>query len=324
MTQLEAGRTKPGVRFDRLLGWILLPVFVWGTTYVAVDIAMQFAGVMVIVMLRSIIGGLALIAVTSRWSLPRPSMWPWIGAIGLFNTALLLIGIAVATARVGAAGAAVLTATSPLLVAAWGYLFVSEKLTLIRSLALLLGLLGVGLTVLEGLRSPQHGWYWIVGLLFGLVASASFAVTTRLTRVLQQRRREVDLVELTAWQLIVGAIIVFPLSLTEFNSTQVTSLVFWISIAYLSLATLVNWCWFRALRDVESSYASSFIFLVPVVSAGIELARGNFPSPITFIGMLVTVLAVFLATRPSVVVNSSATNDHEVLTQEVLHDGHRF
>lgn len=155
----------------------------WGASFLFMRVAAPVLGPVVLIELRVLIAGLALLAfaVATR-SLPGfRSRWRPFLVIGVINSALPFVLISGATVHITASLAATLNATTPLFGALVAAAWLGERLTPGKAAGLLLGLLGVGVLVGFG-PLPLTPLVWLsIGA--SLLAALSYGVAAVYTKV---------------------------------------------------------------------------------------------------------------------------------------------
>jgi drug/metabolite transporter (DMT)-like permease len=213
---------------DRRRFW--LPYFavaalalIWGASFLFIKVAVQDMSPMVLVLIRSASGLLALAVIMT---IMRRGLWPadWkrrlvpYAVMAITGGVLPWIAIAWGEERISSGLASILNATTPL----WAAILVfwvipSERPSLINYAGVLLGLTGVVILVL-----PDIGAGGIKGDLIGaaavLIASASYAVSA-----LYQRRklRGINPYEASLGQLALTIIFVVPLAVPSVSGVHV-------------------------------------------------------------------------------------------------------
>jgi drug/metabolite transporter (DMT)-like permease len=122
---------------------------VWGSTYLAIMVAIRTLPPLLMSSVRFLVAGAILYAFSARRGAARPSLRHWRSAV-LVGAALLLVGnggIAWAEQRVDTGIAALLVATMPLWMALFDRIFTGRRLTRSSAVGLLVGLAGVVLLV---------------------------------------------------------------------------------------------------------------------------------------------------------------------------------
>lgn len=154
----------------------------WGGSFLFMRVAAPVLGPVVLIELRVLIAGLALLAFALMTrSLPEfRSRWQHFLVIGIINSALPFILIATAELHLTASLAATLNATTPLFGALVAAFWLKDRLTWGKGAGLLLGLLGV--IVLVGLGPvvlTPAVWLSIGASLLGALSYGVAAVYTR-------------------------------------------------------------------------------------------------------------------------------------------------
>jgi drug/metabolite transporter (DMT)-like permease len=187
---------------------------IWGASFLFIKVAVQDMSPMVLVLIRSVSGLLALAVIMA---IMRHGLWPanWkrrlvpYAVMAITGGVLPWISIAWGEERISSGLASILNATTPL----WAAILVfwvipSERPSLINYAGVLLGLAGVVILVLPdieagGIRGD------LIGAAAVLLASASYAVSA-----LYQRRklRGINVYEASLGQLVFTFIFVIPLA----------------------------------------------------------------------------------------------------------------
>lgn len=249
----------------------LLAVF-WGANWPAMKLAVLELGPWTFRVICVYVGaaGLFALALAKRLPLGLPRGREVFFAL----TAILNIAIWQVTSAYGlkfmAAGRAVLVAfTMPIWAAVFGALFTGERFTLRKSLALALGVTGLGLLALPAGDTLANS---TAGLLLMLAAAVGWAAGTV---TLKAQRFEMSAVTLTAWQLaIAGLPLVAGMVWFEVLGGEgamlprgTMSLPGFLGAAYASTVPMIfcHWAWFRTLEILPASVASIGTLAVPVV-----------------------------------------------------------
>lgn len=154
----------------------------WGSSFLFMRIAAPALGPVLLIELRVLIAGLALLAFAlATRSLPEfRSRWKHFLVIGVINSALPFVLIATAELHITASLAATLNATTPLFGALAAALWLGERLTWGKGVGLLLGLLGVAVLVgLGPVALTPAVWLSIGASLLGALSYGVAAVYTR-------------------------------------------------------------------------------------------------------------------------------------------------
>jgi probable blue pigment (indigoidine) exporter len=258
----------PG-RSARLQGLLLLLVTAvgWGVNWPVMRILLSELPPFSIRALSAIAGTCAAFAAArlagERLRVP-PGQWRTLLTSTVLNLGSFMVLSILAVQFLGASEAVIVVYTFPLWATVLAWPVLGERLTLLRVVALVLGLCGVFVLMAHGAAGEPAGYRRLPGLICGLSAAVLFALGAVLTK-----RRPLVMPPITAvgWQVGITAIPLSLVSLTETPNWAAVDLQGWLGCLFLSTIPLVL-CyitWFRALRLLPASTASIGTLLVPAV-----------------------------------------------------------
>ena len=301
LRQRGASGRAGGRSRTRDLGILALVILgpIWGYGWVATKVALAYSQPLPFAALRVVLSAvlLFLVMVATRRPL-RPPALKYTLVIGLLQTTLFVGLVIWALASVGAGRVAVLTYTMPfwLLLLAW--LFLGERIRGVQWLAVALAFAGLVLVV-----APWRlgGAFASLLAVAGGVAWAASALVVKLL----QRREHVDVLCLTTWQMLFGAVPLIAVAALTYSSGIEWTAAFVGGLAYtVVLANAVAWVlWLYALRALSAGAAGLGTLSIPVVgvlAAWVQL--GERPDAVEAAGMALIVGALaILAVRGLVV-----------------------
>ncbi|GAC1446945.1 MAG: DMT family transporter [Ktedonobacteraceae bacterium] len=243
------------------LGGLLLLSALWGAAFLFVRIASPVLGPVVLIELRVLIAGLALLpyALATRQKLDLRKRWPHYLAIGLLNSALPFTLIATAELYLTAGFAAILNATSPLFGAIVAALWIKEALTVRKIIGLLAGLIGVGVLV---------GWSplpFSTTLALSIAASLAGAACYGLAGVyIKVYARGASSVALATCSQLGASLVLLPL-VPIFPALHVPSTPVIVAVATLALlCTAISYLiYFWLIETIGPTRAITVTFLAP-------------------------------------------------------------
>ena len=188
--------------------------------------------------------------------------WAFILFLGLLGTYIYYLFLYLGYARATGIEVLVFQYTWPILIVAFSLFILKEKLTIRKTFALVLGILGVVTVLTKGqfqeinVSKPQ-----VIAL---VAAGAScFALFSVLSKKVQKEAYSVVVVYFFA------ALVASFFSMHYFSDFAVPSRSEWISVLLNGL--LVNGIsyifWVVALKSTEASYLAPFTFITPILSA---------------------------------------------------------
>jgi drug/metabolite transporter (DMT)-like permease len=256
---------------------VLALTAIYAVCFAVIKAGLPFAPPLRFAALRGFIGGAALLGVVvarRQPLLPTRQSWPWIIAIGFTATTIAFGAMFLSPGRTGAGIASVLGNTQPVIVPALAAIFLGERMTRGKWAALAFGMIGVTLIASPALTGA--GAYGIVGPAIALAASGGLAVSNI---IVKRMRPQIDILTLTAWQLIVGGLPLFAASaVLERDAAIVWSAAFVGLLLFLALigTAFANTVWYWLIRRDDVGRLTMFFFLVPVFGLGIAaLAFGE-------------------------------------------------
>jgi drug/metabolite transporter (DMT)-like permease len=265
---------------------------IWGYNWVVMKESLRYCSPADFATLRTSIGAAVLFAVllVQRKSL-RPKEIPMTIVLGLLSTtgSIGLVTWALETGGVGKT--AVLVYTMPFWVILMAWPILAERIRGMQWITVLLAFSGL-LIILEPWNLHSSLFSKIIAVLAGLSWAAS-AIVAKIMR----RRTEFDLVSLTTWQMIFGAIPLIAFSLMapsppiRWTNYFVGALIY-SSVVSNSLAVLL---WYYILHKLPAGIASLGTLATPVIGVILAFIQlGERPSLWEGLGMVLIVAALAL------------------------------
>ena len=282
---------------------VTLAVIVWGGSFVATKVALQYIHPVTVVWLRFGIGVLILGAAVA---LRRQFMWPeWrelgyfalLGFLGItFHQWLQSTGLLTAQATT----TAWIVATTPIFMALLGWIILKERLGRTQVGGILLAALGVLLVVSQGnLSALRAGNFGTPGDLLVLISAPNWAVFSALSRRGLQRHPAARMMF-----FVMGFGWLFS-SLFFFSGPglgDVPKLAWdgWLAIAFLGVlcSGVAYIFWYDALQALPVAQAGAFVYLEPFVTVVVAaLVLGEPLLLVSLLGGLGILLGVWLVNR---------------------------
>lgn len=235
----------------------------WGYTWVLTKQGLVYAPPFAFAAQRCVGGALALLLALKLLGRPiRPVAPAKTLGIALINVAAFLIFQTWALVEGGAGKTAVLNYTMPIWTLLMAWPFLGERIGGPQWLAAICALTGLTLII-----EPWSMHTSLLSKFLGLMAAVSWAVGTILIKRLRSRC-EVDLISLTAWQLLMGAVPLLLLALVVPDRSTVWSAPYIGILAFISIVStaLCWWLWIYILDRVPAWEASLSVVGTPVVA----------------------------------------------------------
>ncbi|VVE75774.1 ABC transporter permease [Pandoraea captiosa] len=281
--------TSPPKRtwFDIVLT-ALAPV-IWGSTYIVTTQILPPDRPFTAALIRVLPSGLLLLLYARRW--PARGDWGRLLVLSALNIGAFQALLFVAAYRLPGGLAAVVGAIQPLLVMAlaWG---VEQRRPLASTVwAAVAGVVGMGVLLL----SPGTV-FEPVGIVAALAGAASMATGTYLTR---RWRLNMPVLALTGWQLLLGGLMLVPVTLMVDPALPSLTGLQIAGYAYLSMAgaLLAYALWFRGIARLAPVAVSSLGLLSPLTAVVLGwVLLGQAIRGLAFVG-LAMVFASILAVQ---------------------------
>ena len=243
---------------------VLLSV-IWGTNVPYMKVALNFSGPAEFAFLRNFFGAIILFVILLF--LKKPIFIkeaPKLFVLGIFQTAGFTGFLIWALMEGGASKTAVLTFTMPMWVALMSWPFLQEKLTLWQWISVIICILGI-IFVFNPLNIENNS----TSTLLALASGFTWACGAILSKRIHFKFPKIDLLIMTAWQMLWGSIPLLVIALLiksepiiwsySFLSILCFNAIFVNAIAYL--------LWFYGLKQLQASTVSMLALLTPISGA---------------------------------------------------------
>ncbi|MEK4714810.1 DMT family transporter [Sporosarcina sp. FSL K6-5500] len=263
---------------------VILTTGLMGSSFTIGKLGLAYSSPLLLVALRFTLAGIIMATIVKILNKPHPVKaidWVWLVLIGLFQTAFVMGCIFMALRTITSGDTSILTFMNPLLVVVFGTLFLKSRYHIQQWIGVLLGFIGVFLTLGSHLDFK-------VGTILGLLSAVSWAIATLLIKI---HGFKFDTYVMTAYQMLFGGLILFLGSLlleeTFFKmTTQSILILLWLTIA----ASIIQFSiWFYLLQRGNQERTSAFLFLAPFfgVLTGWFLLHERLTWSILFGGLLI-------------------------------------
>jgi len=272
---------------------LMLLCLIWGYNWVVMKNALHFSGPFDFAALRTVLGALCLFIVMLILKKPFSiKEIPSLIALGLLQTAGFTGLLVWALVEGGAGKTAVLTYTMPFWTMLLAWPLLGEKLRGWQWPAAFFSLMGI-LFILD----PLHLGTDVFSMVLAIVSGISWALAVILAKKLQARSPNLDLISLTAWQMLFGSIpIVIVALITHTTSIEWNGYFIGALIYNAVFGNAIAWLlWLYALRHLSAGIAtmtSTVCPVIAVIASSIELHE--FIKPFEFIGMFLIGISLLM------------------------------
>lgn len=278
---------------------LIFLTIVWALNWIVMKVALDFSGPFAFSALRYIVGTgvlFGLLAFRPRNLRPSP-WWPTL-VIGLTQIAAFQTFAQLALVSGGAGKTALLSYTLPFWVVPLAWWWLHEKPGWMRWVCILVAAAGLLLVI-----SPWHGVGNPLSIVLALASGLAWAVGTVVSKRVFDEHPEVTPLQLTAWSMLVGTVVLVALGLVipERPIHWATSYI--LAILYSGLlSSSIGWAlWALVVQRLPANVSGLTSLAVPV--AGVLFAWGLLserPSGAEWIGIALiaaALLALNFSTR---------------------------
>ncbi|MDQ3006103.1 MAG: DMT family transporter [Chloroflexota bacterium] len=283
----------------------LFAVSVWGASFVATKISLQYIAPTALVWIRFAMGVVILgfaVRLNKQFSLPQGKDWGYFALLGFlgitFHQWLQSTGLLTAQATTTAW---IITST-PIFIALLGLFILKERLVWYQVAGIILAALGVLLVVTKGdLSTLTAGQFGTPGDHLVMISAVNWAVFSTLSRPgLKKHPATLMMFYVMSFGWIFTSILFFASS----GIRQITSIPRdgWMAILFLGIfcSGIAYIFWYDALKHLPVAQTGAFLYLEPIVT--VIVAALVIREPIllaTLIGGITILIGVWLVNRTS-------------------------
>ncbi len=270
---------------------LFILTLIWGYNWVVMKLAVQYASPFQFAAMRTFLGALVLFVLIYVTKRPLAlKEFPTMLVLGLLQTCGFTGLLIWALVEGGAGKTAVLTYTMPFWVMLFAWPMLGEKVQGWQWLAVAFALFGMVL-IFDPLHIKADGFSMFLALCSGI----SWAISAIISKKLHRRSPHLDLLNLTAWPMLLGSIpiiiiaLILPAPPIQWTTTFILTVLF-----NVILSGCVAWVlWLYALQRLQAGVASMASMLAPVIgviAAWIQL--NEVPDTYELIGMVFIALSL--------------------------------
>lgn len=186
--------------------------------------------------------------------------------IGFLGVMVYHIGLNYGEQYVSPGAASLIIATIPIQIVILAFIFLKEKIGLVKIIGIIIALCGVLIISLWGKKDASLEIEYLYGILAIIIAAVMGAIYTITGKKLLDRYSGLSL---TVYAILLGSIGLIPfINKSLFEQVLKMSLNGWFAILFLGIvSTVVGYViWYIALRIKTASEISVYLYAVPVLS----------------------------------------------------------
>ena len=284
----------------------LFSVTVWGASFVATKIALEFATPITVVWLRFAIGVFILglvVKLRGQFALPQGKDWAYFALLGFLGITFhqWLQSTGLVTAQATTTGWIV--ASSPIFMALLGLFVLKEGLRLEQVVGIALATIGVLLVVTKGhLSTLTYGQFGTTGDILVLASAINWAFFPPLSRSGLQRHpatRMMFYVMTFGW-LFTSLLFFTTSSLEPITQIPVNG---WFAITFLGLfcSGIAYFFWYDALQELPVAQTGAFLYIEPIITVIVAaIVIGELIVLASILGGLTILLGVWMVNKRSI------------------------
>lgn len=278
---------------------LALAVIFWGFSFVATKIALQSFTPFCLIFFRFIAASIFFLPLLSRRSLPRLTgrNLKHLALLAVFQPGLYFTFETIGLQYTSATKTSLIIATIPVVVLLFSLIFLKERLRRMNALGVVISLVGVSLLVFAGGQNSGAA----AGSLFGDLLISGAVISAAIYMIMTRRLGQtISPLQITAMQIIFGAIIFFPAflwDLPKLHWSEVSNESIIALVALTLFATIGAFlCYNFALSRIPAARAAVCINAIPLITTfGAWLLLDERLTALQGIGGLVVLGAVYLA-----------------------------
>jgi drug/metabolite transporter (DMT)-like permease len=288
----------------------LFAVTVWGASFVATKIALQYMAPTTLVWMRFAMGvailGLA-VGLTKQFSLPKGRDWGYFAILGFLGITFhqWLQSTALVTAQ--ASTTSWIVASSPIFMAILGVIFLKEYLTWYQIAGIILAAFGVLVVVSKGdFSTISAGNFGNIGDLLILISAINWAVFSTISRSGLKRHSSTLMM---FYVMTFGWLFSSVLFLAGPGGRQISKIPLngWLAVLFLGVfcSGIAYIFWYGALKVLPVAQTGAFLYIEPVITvivAAIVIKEAI--TSVSLVGGFTILFGVWLVNRPKQSVQS--------------------
>lgn len=274
-----------------------LTVVIWSFSWLAMKFMTGYMGPLQLVMLRYVLAFVVLfvLLLVTRQSLRLPPLGLTIG-IAVFQTAAFQCFAQLALMSGGAGHVVMLAYTMPFWVVLFAWLLLGERPKTKHMVAFVFAGLG-----LLAVIAPWQGLGTITSSLLAIAGGISWGLGTVLSKIIMVRHAP-PILNLTTWQMLLGAVLIWPVTLL-FPQPEIVWApeLFW-GLAYLAIVASAGgwWLWLTVVQRVSATVAGMSALGVPVLTVILAWAiLSEQPTLLELLGIILIMVGLVVVNRPA-------------------------
>lgn len=279
---------------------ILLLCLIWGFNFTIMKLALDYFPPVLFSSIRFLLASIILLIICfyKKIPFPRKQDWKWYAICGILQTSFQFIANQQALQYIDSGLTSLLCYTMPIWFALMAHFMIGERLTKLKTGALILGMIGLFLVLQINPFQIEWKGMTLLAQLLVLSGAIAWAVSNIIVKKVLDNHNKW---QFTAYQMVIGTFVLFLYSI--FVEQEYTVIWGWESIAILLysgvMASAVAYTlWTYLLGSGEGGKVSISLMLVPVIGiiSG-SILLGERLSFISMVGIFLILAALILVNK---------------------------
>lgn len=273
-----------------------LTVLFWSFSWLAMKFMTSYMGPLQLVMVRYALAFVVLfiLLLVTKQSLRLPPFGLTLG-IAVFQTAAFQCFAQLALMSGGAGHVVMLAYTMPFWVVLFAWLLLGERPKIKHLVAFVFAGLG-----LLAVIAPWQGLGTITSSLLAIAGGISWGLGTVLSKIIMVRHAP-PVLNLTTWQMLLGAILIWPVTLVFPQPAIVWAPELFWGLAYLAIVASAGgwWLWLSVVQRVSATVAGMSALGVPVLTIILAWAiLSEQPTSLELLGVVLIMVGLVVINYP--------------------------
>ena len=282
------------------LKWILLVALalVWGSSFILIKRGLVGLNPFQLGSLRIVFAALflAIIGLKSITTIPSYK-WKYIGLTSLFGTFLPVYLFSIAQTEIDSSISSILNSLTPLNTLILGVLVFGLQLKRTQVIAVIIGLIGSALLILNGaLNHPEQNYFYAILV---IIASLSYALNVHLIKKYLSDLSPLSITTGNFMMLFFPAMIVLYFSgfFDVIHEEKVQHSVLFILVLGVVGTGIANIIFFKLIQMSTPVFATTVTYLIPVVAFFWGMLDNEMLTPVQFLGAFIVLIGVYLSAK---------------------------
>ncbi|MBP6020148.1 MAG: EamA family transporter [Burkholderiaceae bacterium] len=273
-----------------------LTIAFWSVSWIVMKFMTTFIGPFDLVMIRYALAFAVLfvLLLVTRRSLRFPP-WKLTLGIAVFQTAAFQCLVQLALMSGGAGHVVMLAYTMPFWVVLFAWLLLNERPKFRHVVAFVLAGLGLFAVI-----APWQGLGTLTSSILAIAGGACWGLGTVISKIMMQRHSP-DVLNLTTWQMLLGAVLVWPFTVFIAQPAIIWEPELIWGIIYMAVLASAGgwWLWLSVVQRVSATVAGMSALGVPVVTVILAwLILSEQPTGVELVGVALIMLGLVVVNRP--------------------------